>query len=507
MTTQRKAKVYLVGAGPGQADLITVRGAHLLKTADCIIYDKLANPALLDYASPDADIIHVPKRIGSRSVTQQDINDLLLEKAATAKTIVRLKGGDPCIFGRGAEEAALLAEAGIDFQIVPGVTAAIAAAEYSGIMLTHRDYSSQVAFITGREAEGKEDSNIDWSLLARFPGTIVFYMGVGNLRFIADQLIQNGAKSDTHAALIADATLQTQRIAKAPLNQIAEKCRQDGIEPPAIIIIGPAADTEDRMNWFMKKPLFGKCIVITRDRHGNAELAAKIIERSGNPIAFPTIKLKPLTRTNQFIQILAQLSEFDWIIFTSVNGVSFFFEAVEKLNKDARVFASAKIAAIGTQTAGRLRQFAIIPDFVPTEFTSAELGKQLIVFRNLKNKKVLLLRSEAASNQLVDILVTAGANVTDTPVYSIEAEKTEPNWLIEKIKNGEIDWLTFASPSAAGCFFQQIPPNLVNSSAAKLASIGPVTSKQLQDLNVAVDTEAKDHTFDALLDAIESAVR
>jgi uroporphyrinogen III methyltransferase/synthase len=374
-------------------------------------------------------------------------------------------------------------------------------------MLTHRDYSSQVAFITGREAEGKEDSNIDWPLLAKFPGTIVFYMGVGNLQFIADQLIQNGAKSDTPAALIADATLPTQRIAQAPLSRITEKCKQEKIEPPAIIIIGPAAKSDDSINWFMKKTLFGKSIVITRDRHGNAELAGKIIKRSGNPVAFPTIKLKSLTRTNQFIETLAKLSEFNWIIFTSVNGVSFFFEALEKLNKDARVFASAKIAAIGTQTAGRLRQFGIIPDFIPTEFTSAELGKQLIAFRNLKNKKVLLLRSEAASNQLVDILVTAGADVTDTPVYTIEPEETEPDWLIDRIKNGQIDWLTFASPSAAGYFFQQITPESVNSSSSKVASIGPVTSKQLQDLNIAVDTEAEDHTFDALLDAIESTAR
>jgi uroporphyrinogen III methyltransferase/synthase len=504
---KNKAKVYLVGAGPGQADLITVRGAELLKAADCIIYDKLANPALLKFARPDAEIIPVPKRIGTHSVSQQDINDLLLEKAATAETIVRLKGGDPCIFGRGAEEAALLAEAGIDFEIVPGVTAAIAAAEYSGIMLTHRDYSSQVAFITGREAEGKQDSNINWSLLAKFPGTLVFYMGVGSLPLISEQLIKNGVKPDTAAALIANATMSTQRIAKAPLSQIVDKCKQEEIEPPAIIIIGPAADGDDRLNWFMKKPLFGKSIVVTRDQVGNADFAAKIIRQGGNAIQFPTIKLKSLSSTNQFLQTLAKFSEYHWIILTSANGVSIFFEALERLNKDCRVFASARIAAIGTQTAGRLRQFGITPDFVPTAFTSAELGEQLIAFTSLQNKKVLLLRSEAASNELVDLLATAGADVTETPLYAVEPQRAELDWLTEKITKGEIDWITFASPSAAKAFFDQIPADLVNSSAVKVASIGPITSNQLSDLSVRIDTEAKNHTIDGLLDVIEGTYK
>jgi len=500
---KKKAKVYLVGAGPGRADLITVRGAQLLKTADCIIYDRLANPALLDYARSDAEIIHVPKRIGTRSVTQQDINNLLLEKAAAAKTIVRLKGGDPCIFGRGAEEAALLAKAGIDFEIVPGVSAAIAAAEYSGIMLTHRDYSSQVLFVTGQEAEGKEDTNIDWPLLAKFPGTIVFYMGVANLEFITDQLIKNGMKADTTSALITNATLPTQRIARAPLNQIADKYKQEKIEPPAIIIIGAAADSNDRLNWFMKKPLFGKTIVTTRDHHGNADFAAKIIRRSGNPIAFPTIELKPLTGSNQFLETLAKLSQYDWIVFASANGVTFFFETLQSLDKDCRVFASAKIAAIGNETAARLREFGIKADFVPTVFTSKELGKQLIAFTNLPNKKVLLLRSQLASKEIVDLLTTAGAQVTETPLYTIEPEKTECEWLIKKITKGEIDWITFASPSAVKAFFEQISKDLVNSSGPKVASIGPVTSEQLKNSGVRIDMESEDHTIDGLLAAIE----
>ena len=498
-----KGFVYLVGAGPGRADLITVRGAEVLKAADCVIYDKLANPALLKYARAGAEIIHVPKRVGQRSFTQDQINKLLIEKASSGKTVVRLKGGDPCIFGRGSEEAAVLAEAGIDFEIVPGVTAGIAAADYTGIILTDREYSSQVVFVTGREAQGKQESKIDWHLLARFSGTIVFYMGVGNLGYIAERLIENGMSPDTPAAVIADATLPIQRVVKASLSRISEKCKAESLEPPAIIVIGTAADSDTRLSWFMKKPLFGKSIVVTRDARGNADFTAKIVQHGGNPIEFATIKIKLLTKTNEFLQMLAKLAEYDWIIFTSSNGVRIFFEALQDLSKDARVFGSAKIAAIGSETAAKLSEFDIKADFVPSIFTGEQLGKQLIRFTNLQKKKILLLRSQLASNELIDLLSQATAKVDDVAVYTIAEEKADSAWLTEKIKNGRIDWLTFASPSSAKIFFKQIPSKLVNSAKVRLASIGPVTSEQLKNLGLTVDTEAVEHTIDGLLAAIE----
>jgi len=493
----------LVGAGPGRADLITVRGAELVGAADCIICDKLANPALLSYAGPNAEIIHVPKRVGAGSCKQEEINKLLIEKASAGKTVVRLKGGDPCVFGRGAEEAAVLAEAGIDFEIVPGVTAAIAAAEYSGIMLTHRDYSSQVVFITGQEAEGKKDTNIDWHLLAKFPGTIVFYMAMGNLDFIVEQLITNGMEKETPAAVVTNATFPTQRAVKTSLRRLSKQCKQQKIEPPAIVIIGAAADTDDKLNWFMRKPLFGRNIVVTRDHRGNTDFAAKIIQRAGNPIEFATIELKPLTQTNQFLQTLTKLAEYDWIIFTSANGVSIFFESLQSLQKDARVFGSAKIAAIGSETARRLDEFGIKADFVPTVFTGKELGKQLIGFVNLQGKNVLLLRSQLASNELAELLVQAKAKVDDTAIYTVVPEKSESNWLKEKIADGAIDWLTFASPSSVKAFFAQIQSDLINSSNVRVASIGPVTSQQLKNLGVKVDITAREQTTDGVLDAIE----
>jgi len=499
----KRGVVYLVGAGPGRADLITVRGAEVLKTADCIIYDKLANPALLAYARKDAEIIHVPKRIGKGSFTQDQINKLLIEKAIAGKTVVRLKGGDPCIFGRCSEEITLLAEAGIDFEIVPGVTAAIAAAEYTGIILTDRDYSSQVVFVTGREAEDKQDSNIDWHWLAKFNGTIVFYMGMGNLGLIAEKLMANGRAEKTPTAVIAEATFPSQRMVKAPLEQISQKCKAEQIEPPVIIVIGAAADNDERFNWYMKKPLFSKNIVVTRDQRGNAEFAAKIISRGGNPIELATFEIKPLTHTNQFLESLSRFSKHDWIIFTSRNGVFLFFEALQKLGKDARVFGSTKVAVIGDETAATLTGFGIRPDFVPGIFTSKELARQLAAAANLYGKKILLLRSQLASKELVELLQQVGAQVEDVDVYTAAPQQGDYDSLADKIRAGYVHWLTFASPSSAKIFFEHVQVETVNSSNAKVASIGPVTSEQLTSLSVRVDVTATKHTIDGLLDAIE----
>jgi uroporphyrinogen III methyltransferase/synthase len=483
----KKGFVYLVGAGPGRADLITVRGAEVLKAADCVIYDKLANPALLQYVSKDAEIIHVPKRIGEGSCTQDEINKVLAEKALAGKTVVRLKGGDPCIFGRVAEdifgrvaeELAVLIEAGVDFEIVPGVTAAVAVSSYTGIMLTDREYSSQVTFVTGREAPGKQDTNIDWEVLAKFPGTIVFYMGMGTLDSTARQLIDNGKPSDTPAAVIANATFPTQRVVRAPLERINEICEQQKVKPPAIVVIGAAAANDTRFDWLTKRPMFGRSIVVTRDIPGNADFAAKIVRRGGNPLEFETIRIKPLTDSNDFLKMLTQIGHYDWIVFTSGNGVTTFFDALDRLGKDARVFGSAKVAAIGGRTAERLSEFGIKADFVPGVFTSRELGKQLIGFTNLQSKKILLLRSQLASNELVEILTGAGAEVDNVAVYTAQAAKSDSDWLVEGISEGTIDWLTFASPSSVDGFFEQIDSEAVKSGNVRVASIGPVTSERL----------------------------
>jgi len=498
-----KGKVYLVGAGPGRIDLITVRGLELLKCADCVIYDKLANPALLGYARPDAKLIAAPKRIGDESVTQQQINDLLLEKASQGKTIVRLKGGDPYIFGRGTEEAKILADAGIDFEVVPGVTAALAASAYAGLALTDRNFASEVIFVTGREAEGKQRSDIDWPLLAHFHGTIVFYMGMANLDYLASRLIDNGMSADTPAAVIADATLPTQRITKATLATIAGCCAKNKITAPALVFIGPTAKGEARLEWLSKMPLFGKTIVATRDVTSNAELAAKITAKMAVPIELPVTRLKPLTDSNTFVKALAQIHAFDWVIFTSPNGVETFFAALTKMNKDARVFGSAKIAAIGSETSAKLTDFGIKTDFVPPEYTSKALAKALIESTSLKGRKILLLRSQLATDDLPQMLETAGAAVESVPIYTHEKNLCELKNVSEMLAEKSIDWITFASPFAVTCFFEQIPADFVKSSGAKVASIGPVTSSRLTEAGVKIDVEAAEHTIDGMLIAIE----
>jgi uroporphyrinogen III methyltransferase/synthase len=502
---KNKGKVYLVGAGPGRPDLITVRGAEVLETADCVICDRLVNPALLKFARRDAEIIDVPKRVGQVSFSQDEINKLLIGKASSGQTVVRLKGGDPCIFGKVVEEAAALAEAGIDFEIVPGITAGIAVGAYAGMAPTDREHNSQVIFVTGQEAEGKQKSSIDWHLLAGFSGTIIFYMAMSNLDFIADELIKNGMNQKTPAAAVADVSLPSQRVVTAPIADISEECRRQKIGPPAIVVIGRAAEIRLALNWFMKKPLFGKTIVVTRDRTGNARFATKIISEGGNPVEFATIKIEPLTQTNQFIQTLAKITEFDWMVFTSTNGVDIFFEALKNLGKDARVLGSAKIAAIGSRTADRLAKFGIKADFVPNVFTGRELGKQSRAFANLKGKRVLLLRSQAASNELIELLVQGGAEVTNTVIYNIAAEKNDYTCLKQEIADGKIDWLTFASASSVNRFFEQIGSDVVNAGSVKVASIGPATSEQLKKHGVKIEAEAAEHTIDGLLAAIKKA--
>ncbi len=504
---KRKGKVYLVGAGPGDVGLITLRGVELLKAADCVIYDRLVNPAVLRYVREEAEIIYTPKRTGAETFKQERINELLVQKAAEVETVVRLKGGDPCIFGRGTEEAAALAEAGVDFEIVPGITAGIAAAEYAGIILSDRRYSSQVVFVTGREAEDKGQSGIDWKWLAKFDGTIVFYMGVGNLGFIAERLIENGMSEDKPAAVISEATLPSQKVVRSSLEALPGESRAAGIQPPAIIIIGEAARGDLRLDWFESKALFGQRIVVTRDGTGNLDFAAKINKRGGAAVCFETIFIKPSTSSSQFLKAVSQLSEYDWIVFTSAKGVRIFFDWLCSLGKDGRVFGSARMAVIGNRTAEKLAEFGIKADFVPGSFTSSQLGKGLLGFANREGRKMLLLRSEQASAELAEILQKGGAEVTETSVYTVEPRRSDADSLKDKIKSNEIDWVTFASPSSVRSFFDQVDKDLIDSSEVKVASIGPVTSGQLKTLGVKVDLEASVHNIEGLLEGIESFVK
>jgi uroporphyrinogen III methyltransferase/synthase len=333
-------------------------------------------------------------------------------------------------------------------------------------------------------------------------------MGIGALPCIAKKLIEQGKPADTPAALVADATWPTQRLVQAPLNRIVRECERRQIEPPALVIVGPAAAGDVGLNWFMRLPLFGKGIVMTRDAAGNADFAGQIISRGGRPIEYPTLAIRSLTDRSEFLHALAGFSGCDWVIFTSANGVRTFFEALRELGKDARVFGGMKIAAIGPRTADSLAQSGIRADFVPEVFTGRELARQLIGYTDLRGKKVLLLRSEIASRELVEGLEAGGASVTDVPVYTAEPHTGNDKDLIEQMQHGRVQWLTFASPSAVRAFFEQIPPEVVQSvESGQVASVGPVTSKELARLGVRVGVEATEHTMAGQLDANESVER
>jgi uroporphyrinogen III methyltransferase/synthase len=308
---------------------------------------------------------------------------------------------------------------------------------------------------------------------------------------------------NTPAALVANATFPIQRVVKATLGTIKQECERQKVEPPALVVIGAVADSDDQINWFMRKRLFGKNIVVTRDSAGNADFANKIIDRGGNPIEFPTIRIESKTDSNDFLQALAEFGEYEWVIFTSGNGVTTFFDALDGLGKDARVFGSTNVAAIGSRTAEKLAEFGIKADFVPGVFTGRALGRQLLGFANLRDKKVLLLRSAIASNELVDVLAEGGAQVDNVAVYTAAEVKSDTSSLIESLGNGTIDWVTFASPSSVNGFFGQVPVGPINSSSARIASIGPVTSDRLRELGVRVDISASEHTINGLLDSIE----
>jgi uroporphyrinogen III methyltransferase/synthase len=330
-------------------------------------------------------------------------------------------------------------------------------------------------------------------------------MGIGTLGIIVERLITNGRSAQTPAALVADATLPTQRLVKAPLGDIEQTCRREAIEPPALIIVGEAAEGDDGLNWFMNQPLFGKTIVTTRDAKGNAEFASKIIARGGRPVSFATLAIKPLTSRTQFVTTLAGLTDYDWAVFTSPNGVDIFFDVLSRLGKDARVFASTKVAALGAKTAAALRSYGIVADFVPGVFTGRDLALGLLAAANLHDKKIVLLRSELASDELPKLLRQGKAQVDDVAIYTAVTQVCDASELTRQIRRGQIDCLTFASPSAAGAFCELIAPDVIQSSRVKVASIGPVTSARIIELGLHVDVEATEHTTEGMLDAIESA--
>ncbi len=494
-------KVYLIGAGPGDPGLLTLRGRDILSRADVVVYDYLANSAFLDFARPDAELIYVGKQGGEHTLEQQDINKLLVSKAQEGKSVARLKGGDPYMFGRGAEEAEELIAAGVEFEVVPGVSSAIAATAYAGIPLTHRAFASSVCFATGHEDPTKKESAHDWSALARC-GTLVFFMGMKNLPEISEKLMANGLPGKTPAALIRWGTTPRHRSLVSTLKELPAAAEKHGFKSPSLIVIGEAVSLHDKLNWFEKKPLLGKGIVVTRSREQASAMTAQLSERGAEIIEFPTIDIKPLDDYSEVRKAIGYLGSYDWLAFTSVNGVKYFWQQLAALKLDTRALASCKVAAIGPATAAALQERGIEADFIPPQFVAESVVKGLLSY-GMNGKRLLLPRARNARDVLPDELRKAGATVDVIPVYETLPGEARKDEFLRKLEAGEVHCITFASSSTVENFMALIPAaKLKEYPRLRYACIGPITAKTLEKHGLRCDIQPTDYTIPALVELL-----
>jgi uroporphyrinogen III methyltransferase / synthase len=492
--------VYLVGAGPGDPGLMTVRSLDLIVAADVILHDRLIPRDALAASRPDAEILYVGKEPGEASVPQEGIEELLIARAREGKIVVRLKGGDPFVFGRGGEEAEALAEAGIPFEVVPGVTAGVAAPAYAGIPVTHRDDASAVAFVTGHEDPEKEDSAVDYEALARFPGTLVFYMGVRALPRITAALIAAGRDAAEPAAVVERGTLPGQRTVTASLEGIAAAAEQAGIRPPSVTVIGPVAARREQIAWLERRPLHGKRIVVTRARAQASELSRQLDALGAEPIELPAIRIEPRLDSEQVRRAVESIHSYALICLTSPNAVNLLFEAMAAQGRDARALANASVAAIGAGTEAALAAFGVMADIVPDRFVAEELVRALDDLQ-LQGKPVLVARAAEAREVLPDALRAKGAEVDVVTLYETVAEEPDPEAL-ERAR--EADFITFTSSSTVRNFLEQAGGNGMPE-GARIVSIGPVTSQAIRDAGLTVDVEAERHDIDGLVGALLDA--
>ena len=495
--------VYLVGAGPGDPGLITVRGLEAIGRADVIIYDYLAAPALLRHARDTAELIYVGKKGGDHTLSQDKINALIVAKARQGAGVVRLKGGDPFIFGRGGEEAEALIEAGIAFEVVPGVTSAIAAPAYAGIPLTHRKYTTTVAFVTGHEDPAKETSGIDWPALARGIGTLVFLMGVKNLPHIVARLIEHGKPADTPAALIRWGTTARQQTVAGTLATIVERVRQAGLEAPAVIVVGEVVRLREKMTWFDNRPLLGKRIVVTRARAQASDLVRQLADLGAECLEYPTITVEPPLDWTPLDRAIDRIDDYDWLIFTSVNGVERFFERLFIRGRDVRALGRIGTAAIGPSTAAGLLAFGLASDIVPESY-QAEAVIAAFEKIDVTGRKILLPRAAEARPILPQQLAKMGAAVDEVPVYRTLPAADGAADLVARLSTGTIDMITFTSSSTVTNFKSLLPGDRFQDliRPVTIASIGPITTETAVKRGFEVHLTAESFTIPGLVAAI-----
>jgi uroporphyrinogen III methyltransferase / synthase len=495
--------VYLVGAGPGDPGLISVKGKACIEKADVLVYDYLAASSLLAYAREGAECIYVGKKGGDHTLKQHEINDLLVEKGAAGLMVTRLKGGDPFIFGRGGEEVEALIEAGISFDVVPGVTSAVAASAYAGIPLTHRKYTSTVAFVTGHEDPEKARSRIDWHALATGIGTLVFFMGVKNLPNIVEQLTRHGMSTETMIALIRWGTTTRQETVTGTLGNIVEKVAAAGLKSPAIIVVGDVVELRESMQWFENKPLMGKRMVVTRAREQASDLLQLLNDAGADCLECPTIQIAPPDDWEPLDRAIEHLSDYHWLVFTSVNGVKFFFKRLFEVGKDVRALHHIKTACIGPATEQRLRRFGLTCDILPESYR-AESVVAAFKQQEIAGKKILLPRASEARFILPQELSKMGAVVDEIPVYVTRIADDNKDTLLDRLADQRIDCITFTSSSTVKNFKQLIPETSFKQLMAPVtvACIGPITADTARELGFDVHLVADTYTIPGLVDAL-----
>ncbi len=497
-------RVYLIGAGPGDPGLFTLRGVACLREADVIVYDYLANPRLLSYAKPGAELIYVGKKGGDADAAPQaEIVRLLIDKALTGKVVARLKGGDPFIFGRGGEEGEELFQAGIPFEVVPGITSAIAVPAYAGIPLTHRDYASSVAILTGHEDPSKQTSVIAWEKVATGIGTLVFLMGCSNLPTIVGKLLEHGRSKETPAAVMHWGTKPEQETVDGTLETIVARTQARGLGPPAVLVVGDVVRLRDRLNWFERRPLFGKRILVTRTREQAGRFGELLEAQGAEVIEVPLIEIAPPTSWEPLDHAIKHLEIYRWVIFTSANGVDAFFRRLRELRQDARRLGSAQICAIGSATADALERYAVIADLVPAEFRAEGIVEALKPY-DLTGAKILLPRAEVARDLLPKDLEQRGTTVDVVPVYRTVQSSIAGDILKPLLRDRKIDLVTFTSSSTVTNFVEALAQEdlKVLCEGVRVACIGPITQETAERYGLPIDVVPARYTIPSLVDAI-----
>jgi uroporphyrinogen III methyltransferase / synthase len=500
MTQKPPGKVYLVGAGPGDPALLTLRGAECLRRADVVLYDYLVNPVLVAHCRPEAERICLGKHGGGRIWPQEEINEQLVALAKQGKTVVRLKSGDPAIFARGAEEVERLAREGIPFEIVPGITAALAAGSYAGIPITHRELASAVALVTGHEDPEKSGQTVDYAALAKFPGTLVFYMGVTTVRHWAAELLAAGKNAATPVAVVRRCSQADQRTLRTTLGELAAAVEREKLRPPVIFIIGEVAAAPESYSWFEKRQLFGQKILVTRPAHQAQSLAGPLAELGAEVLFQPAIEIGPPADWQPVDAALRRIKEFDWLVFSSSNGVRLLLERIFASGKDLRSLGSLQLAAIGPGTADELLRYYLHADLVPDEFRAESLAGSLA--GNARGKRFLLARASRGREVLAEELAAAGGLVEQVVVYESRDVTTVDPHLADLMQAGKIDWVTVTSSAIAKSLVSLFGEGLKN---AKLASISPITSGTLRELGFEPAAEAKEFTMEGVVEAIRTS--